>query len=92
MLTPVAQRQTLSNMTQDERVALRLDADTRERISVLQLALEQDPVFRASGRITLSAVIRLALDVGLPLLEERYGQSVAAGPVVGRKRKRKQRR
>ena len=59
-------------MAQDERITVRLDAKTMKRLDVLIQRLMEDPAMRARGQMKRSAVVRLALDYGLPILEEKY--------------------
>jgi len=62
-------------MAQDERISLRVDAETLKRLDVLIQRLMEDPAMRARGQLKRSAVVRLALDYGLPILEEKYPDS-----------------
>ncbi|MHC4815107.1 MAG: hypothetical protein ACYTGW_04310 [Planctomycetota bacterium] len=59
-------------MAQDERITVRLDAETMKRVDALIKTLMEDPALRASGQIKRPAVVRMALDCGLPMLEKKY--------------------
>lgn len=59
-------------MADGERITVRLDAETLKRLDVLIQRLMADPAMRARGQMKRSAVVRLALDYGLPILEQKY--------------------
>jgi hypothetical protein len=54
-------------------VGVRLPNIDKERARALVEPLGEDPGLRAVGRITLSAVVRIALTLGLDELERTYG-------------------
>ncbi len=62
-------------MAQDERITVRLDAETLKRLDMIIQRLMEDPAMRARGQVKRSAVVRLALDCGLPILEQKYPPS-----------------
>jgi predicted DNA-binding protein len=62
-------------MTSDERTSVRLDAETLKRLDALIERLMEDPAMRARGQMKRSAVVRLALECGLPILEKKYPPS-----------------
>jgi len=68
-------------MTERELQSARIPADMMERAEALVPVLKEVPELAAFGRVTKSAVVRLALFKGLQILEQEYGKK------GGRKRK-----
>jgi len=62
-------------MTERPLESVRLPADLMARAEALVPLMEKDPELSAFGRVSKSAVVRLALHRGLANLEEQYGKS-----------------
>jgi len=62
------------NMTERELQSARIPANLMARANALVPVLEGVPELAAFGRVTKSAVIRLALFKGLQALEDEYGK------------------
>lgn len=56
-------------------IQIRIPEDLLGRADALQVAIAKDPALRAMGRITRTAVLRLAILHGLEVLEQQYSQT-----------------
>jgi hypothetical protein len=74
----VARMETLMVDPFEKPTQLRLPRDLLERAEALVPVLADDPEVRALGRLTKTAVLRLAVLHGLEALEKRYRRSAEA--------------
>jgi hypothetical protein len=74
----VAMMETVMVDPFEKPTQLRLPRDLLRRAEALVPVLAEDPELRALGRMTKTAVLRLALVHGLEALEQRYRRSSGA--------------
>jgi hypothetical protein len=68
---PVPIMETLMSEPFEQPIHLRLPRDVHERAAALVEGLAEDPELRAFGRMSKTAVLRLAVLHGLDVLEQR---------------------
>ena len=58
---------------QDVHISMRIPQALADRLDAVQAAASQDPTYAALGGLGRSAVIRLALTLGVEALEKKHG-------------------
>jgi hypothetical protein len=74
---PVPTMETLMSEPFEQPTHLRLPRDVHERAAALVAQLAEDPELRALGRMSKTAVLRLAVLHGLEVLEQRVQRQAA---------------